>query len=432
MKKGKSKLSLKLLGRILTVVVIILIAVISFVGIFVQDKNSMKNIIPEYKLGMDLYGARNIIIKVDESNESNTEEVLTLDNYQKSKEIAEQRLAYMKVENYLIRENEANGDISLEVTENNDTDYIAQYVATKGEFKVVDNDTSEVLLSNKDVEKASATRVQASTSSYTAYLTIQFNKEGTEKLKEISQQYISSKDSEGNDTTKKIKMMLDDETIITTYFDEEISDGIIELSLGTTSSTSELESYYKQAQNIAVFLNTDQMPITYKIDVNRFVYSDITVYEIKIMTITFTVIAVLAGVAMIVRFKKNGVMGAFTSLGFIALLLLAVRFGNVELTLAGIFAIAVSYIIEYFILWSVLKEYSKGQDLEHTKKNVNKAILKIVIALVPVTILAVTFALISWQEISSVGMILFWAELTMVIYNAIIFAIQLFEIERKK
>ena len=185
MKKGKSKLSLKLLGRILTVVVIILIAVISFVGIFVQDKNSMKNIIPEYKLGMNLYGARNIIIKVDESNESNTEEVLTLDNYQKSKEIAEQRLAYMKVENYLIRENEANGDISLEVTENNDTDYIAQYVATKGEFKVVDNDTSEVLLSNKDVEKASATRVQASTSSYTAYLTIQFNKEGTEKLKGI-------------------------------------------------------------------------------------------------------------------------------------------------------------------------------------------------------------------------------------------------------
>lgn len=432
MKKSKSKLSLKLLGRILTVVVIILIAVISFVGIFVQYKNSMKNIIPEYKLGMDLYGARNIIIKVDESKESNTEDVLTLDNYQKSKEIAEQRLAYMKVENYLIRENEANGDISLEVTENNDTDYIAQYVATKGEFKVVDNDTSEVLLSNKDVEKASATRVQASASSYTAYLTIQFNKEGTEKLKEISQQYISSKDSEGNDTTKKIKMMLDDETIITTYFDEEISDGIIELSLGTTSSTSELESYYKQAQNIAVFLNTDPMPITYKIDVNRFVYSDITEYEIKIMTITFAVIAVLAGVAMIVRFKKNGVMGVFTSLGFIALLLLAVRFGNVELTLAGIFAIAVSYIIEYFILWSVLKEYSKGQDLEHTKKNVNKAILKIVIALVPVTILAVAFALISWQEISSVGMILFWAELTMVIYNAIIFAIQLFEIERKK
>ena len=63
---------------------------------------------------------------------------------------------------------------------------------------------------------------------------------------------------------------------------------------------------------------------------------------------------------------------------------------------------------------------------------VNPTILKIVIALVPATILAVAFALISWQEISSVGMILFWAELTMVIYNAIIFAIQLFEIERKK
>lgn len=54
-KQGKE--SIKLLGNILTVIIIILLSVVSFVGIYVIDKNSMKNIIPEYKLGMDLYGA---------------------------------------------------------------------------------------------------------------------------------------------------------------------------------------------------------------------------------------------------------------------------------------------------------------------------------------------------------------------------------------
>ena len=59
----QSKGSIKLLGNILTVIIIILLALVSFVGIYVTDKNSMKNVIPEYQLGMDINGARNIVIK---------------------------------------------------------------------------------------------------------------------------------------------------------------------------------------------------------------------------------------------------------------------------------------------------------------------------------------------------------------------------------
>lgn len=55
----------------------------------------------------------------------------------------------MKVEDYLLRFDESTGDISLEVSENSNTDYIAQYTITKGEFKIVDNDTSEVLLTSR-------------------------------------------------------------------------------------------------------------------------------------------------------------------------------------------------------------------------------------------------------------------------------------------
>ena len=44
--KKQSNGSLKVIGRILATIIIILIGLISFVGIYVNDKNAMKNLIP--------------------------------------------------------------------------------------------------------------------------------------------------------------------------------------------------------------------------------------------------------------------------------------------------------------------------------------------------------------------------------------------------
>lgn len=454
-KQGKE--SIKLLGNILTVIIIILLSVVSFVGIYVIDKNSMKNIIPEYKLGMDLYGARNIAIKVDDSTETkkydadgnlvtdvsseeyaeeveepvNSPEMLTAENYKLVKDIIEDRLNYMQVEGYLLRYDESTGEINLELPENSSTDYIAQYTITKGEFKVSDNDTSEVLLTNADLKSA---KVQYNTDSTgtTVYLSIEFNKEGTKKLQDISKTYIKSEDSEGNDTTKKVKMTLDDQTIIATYFQDEIKDGIIQLSMGTSSNLSDIQTNLQQASNIAVFLNTKPMPITYKMEVNRFVYSDITEKTLTWICIILGIVAIVMAVFMIVKYRRNGIMGVIANTGFAAILLLALRFGNVIISLPGIFAIAVMIFIEYIITMLILKEYSKKCDSETLEKNIKKLLVRISITLVPLTVMAVTFALMSWQEIASVGMILFWAILIIAIYNIIILLVRLFSTSDSK
>ncbi len=454
-KQGKE--SIKLLGNILTVIIIILLSVVSFVGIYVIDKNSMKNIIPEYKLGMDLYGARNIAIKVDDSTETkkydadgnlvtdvsseeyaeeveepvNSPEMLTAENYKLVKDIIEDRLNYMQVEGYLLRYDESTGEINLELPENSSTDYIAQYTITKGEFKVSDNDTSEVLLTNADLKSA---KVQYNTDSTgtTVYLSIEFNKEGTKKLQDISKTYIKSEDSEGNDTTKKVKMTLDDQTIIATYFQDEIKDGIIQLSMGTSSNLSDIQTNLQQASNIAVFLNTKPMPITYKMEVNRFVYSDITEKTLAWICIILGIVAIVMAVFMIVKYRRNGIMGVIANIGFAAILLLALRFGNVIISLPGIFAIAVMIFIEYIITMLILKEYSKKYDSETLEKNIKKLLVRISITLVPLMVMAVTFALMSWQEIASVGMILFWAILIIAIYNIIILLVRLFSTSDSK
>ena len=457
MKKAKqNNKTLKLLGKISTIVIILLLSLISFVGIYVKDKNTMKNVIPEYKLGTDLHGARNILVKVDDStttkkydsdgnlvkdssdgdenNENITEveekvnpdELRTADNYEAVKNIIEARLKYMKVEDYLLRFDESTGDISLEVPENSSTDYIAQYTITKGEFKIVDNDTSEVLLSNADLKEAKV-QYSTSTSGTTVYLTIEFNKDAVEKLKNISNTYISSTDAEGKTTTKKVKMTLDDSTIISTYFQEEISTGIIQLSMGTSTNTSEIQSNIQSASNMAVLLNTDPMPLTYTMETNRFVYSDITAETLKIVIVGLCIVALIMAICMVIKFKKNGLMGVIADIGFTAVLLLAIRYGNVEISLAGIFAIAIAVIVEYIVTGLILNEYSKKCEKEILIKNIKHLMGRIAICLVPFVVMAVTFALISWEEIASIGMILFWAIIIMIIYNTLMLVLKIFE-----
>lgn len=426
-KKQNSKISLKILGRILTIIIIMLVSLGSFVGIFKLEQNAMKNIIPDYELGMDLYGARHIVAKVDDTN---AEDMRTYDNYIKSKETIEERLKFLEISDYLVRLDDATGEIDIEIPEDATTDYFAEYTGMQGKFTMTDDETSEVLLDNNSLKKAS---IQYGTSSAgtTVYLVIEFNKEDSSKLQEVSKTYIKSTDSEGNDTTKKVKMSIDDQTIMTTYFGEEMTDGIMQIPLGTTTNATDIQNYLKQASNISVFLNTEPLPIKYSVDINRFEYSDITENTLKIATIVLASIFAIMLIYMIIKYKANGILGALANVGFLALLLLAIRYGKVTLTITGIAGIAIATIIEYVITMLVIKQYNKDTDEATVNKNVNNVMSNSAKTIAPILIMSVIFALIKWEQIASIGMVLFWAILLMIVYNAIILATK-FYITKKK
>lgn len=427
-KKQNSKISLKILGRILTIIIIMLVSLGSFVGIFKLEQNAMKNIIPDYELGMDLYGARHIVAKVDDTN---AEDMLTYDNYIKSKEIIEERLKFLEISDYLVRLDDATGAIDIEIPEDATTDYFVEYTGMQGKFTMTDDETSEVLLDNNSLKKAS---IQYGTSSAgtTVYLVIEFNKEGSSKLQEVSKTYIKSTDSEGNDTTKKVKMSIDDQTIMTTYFGEEMTDGIMQIPLGTTTNATDIQNYLKQASNISVFLNTEPLPIKYSVDINRFEYSDITENTLKIATIVLASIFAIMLIYMIIKYKANGILGALANVGFLALLLLAIRYGKVTLTLTGIAGIAIATIIEYVITMLVIKQYNKDTDEATVNKNVKNVMSNSAKTIAPILIMSVIFALIKWEQIASIGMVLFWAILIMVVYNAIILATKFYITKKNK
>ena len=183
--------------KILTIsLMIVLISMIGFFGIYKQNKNQMSNVIKDYSYAMDIKGARTVKLKVntDVSDESKTEE-----NYNTAKEIIEKRLKSLKVQEYNINLNTKTGDIIIEVPEDSNTDTVVSNLNTIGKFEIIDSNTKEVLLENSHI-KSSDVLYNNATSGTTVYLEIAFDKDGKNKLEEISRTYVPS---EENDTTSE-------------------------------------------------------------------------------------------------------------------------------------------------------------------------------------------------------------------------------------
>ena len=58
-----------ILKKLTIILIVLLIAVISFGGIYVKKLNKMENIIPSYLLGTDFKGKRVLLFKVSETQE---------------------------------------------------------------------------------------------------------------------------------------------------------------------------------------------------------------------------------------------------------------------------------------------------------------------------------------------------------------------------
>ena len=441
---------MKALKRTLIILLIILLALISFGGIYIQKTKFVENILPEYKLGPDFTGLRNIGLKVSDATKDiyydldgnvvdeegknttkkvesvNKEENLTKDNYKKAKEIIEKRLEKIKqvqytsagiVENkaidyYTIKQNEETEKIELKLPENANTDMVLRYVATKGDFTIVD-DQDNVLMDNSYIKEAYV-GYSSTSSGVTVYLTIQFDKQGTEKLKEISNTFIKTTDEEGNDTTKKIKVKIDDSEMLNTYFTEEISNGMIQLSFGTATGNS-LATYAQEAKNLETLLNAGNLPIVYEADENHYVLSDINKDMLFIPTIVIMSLLVIGIIILIVKYKVKGLLGAISIIGYIATFLIIVRLTNVVITLEGVAGIITSIILEYISIMYALNKMKENTDL-----TCNQCFTKFLPILVPIAISTVILCFVKWLPIYSFGMTMFWGIILVIVYNHVV------------
>ena len=418
---------MKKLKMLTIVLVVILITMIAFGGIYIQKQNRMENIIKNYSYAMDLKGARNIRLKVNQENKTvikdsegkevessenltddqikekgytkeeipyNSQESQKEENYKESKKIIEERLKSLKITDYNIKMDESTGDILLEIVENDNTDSIVSNIGTVGKFEIIDSETKEALMDNNDIKLAnvmygsSNSSTTSSSSGTTVYLNIEFTKEGAKKLEDISSKYVKtstsdnttdntdSSDTTTSSTEKKITMKIDDEEIMSTSFDETLKTGKIQLSIGkATTDSKTLQGYVSQASNIAVVLDSGKMPIKYDVDENQYVLSDITNQELDI----------------------------------------------VVYILIGIVAIALVCILNYvFINKLICRINKKDSNKETTNQKIKEVYKEFFVKIIPICIATIVFCFAGWDPISSFGMIMFWGIVLIAIYNYII------------
>ena len=470
--------------KILTItLIIILITMVAFFGIYTQVQNRMENQVKDYSYAMDLDGSRTIRLKVSDENKTtvkdaegkevadsenltdeqitqngytkeetpyNSEEVKTVENYKKSKEILEKRLKELNVGNYIIKLDEETGDILLEITENDSTDSIVSNIGTTGKFEIVDSETQEVLMDNNDIKLANvmygSNSSSMTSSGTTVYLNIEFTKEGRNKLEEISTNYTkveedsntTTENTTANETTenttedsttkesteKTITMKIDDEEIMTTSFDEPLRTGKLQLSIGNSSTnTDTLNDYANQANNMAVVLDTGNLPIKYDVDTNEYIKSDITQNELQMAQYIMIGIAALALIILIIRYRTLGILGAISYIGLASIFLLVIRYANVVLSIEGIFGIAIVLILNYIFVnkfLNKLKENRKDLKKEDVKKANKETYKEFFIRIIPAIIMVVAFCFIQWVPISSFGMVMIWGIALIAAYNVII------------
>ena len=445
--------------KILTItLLVILISMISFVGIYQKNKNKMENKVKDYSYSMSLNGARTIKLKVNtESTDdvpNNSEEVLTAENYKKSKEVIKKRLNKMNVEEYTTSVNETTGEITIQIPEqNSQTDTIIGNLNTVGKFEILDSETKEVLLNNDDI-KSSEVLYNTTNSGTSVYLQIEFNKNGKDKLKNVSQTYVSVNNTTNNTTEnnvaenttsetenettntttegssdtatteKKITMKIDDQEIMSTSFDEPITTGKIQLSVGSaTTDRTTLQNYVDQAQSVATTLDTGKLPVKYDLEKNQYILPKLTTQDLIKVEIAIAIIAVVGIIILIVKHKLNGLLAGIAYVGLSAVYMLVVRYTNVTISIESIAGIIIVLILNYIfttIFLNKIEELNKEKAENVMKKATGETYKKFYLRIIPVCIMAITFSFIKWVPISSFGMITFWGIVIIAIYNAII------------
>ena len=445
---------MKTLKRIEITAILLFVTIIifaSFFGVYKKEEFRTVNIIKGYNLGMQFTDAR--ILKMTVSTEENEiiydqegnivtddgetyyseengytietvkvngDEALTEENYKLVKKILKNRLKGMGIGEYSLSLDEETGEINIKLQENDDVEEVLEHLTEQGEFTIIDKDTEEILLDNSDVKSAKVVygASDETATSTTIYLQINFNKEGAKKLEEISKTYVKTTQEQENedgkmeevDTTKYVSVVLDGMTLSSTYFGETMSTGVLYIPVTEASDNETIVEYGKELNNIATVINNGILPIEYE-------YSDETVETVITQNMIFigilvpSVLLLIACIVLIVKFKAKGFILTFLQIGYIAALLLVLRYTNVVITVEGSLGIILSVILNYILVYAMLNDLKKKEKIEWA------IIGKFALKTIPVYIIAVILAFNSLTTINSFGMALVWGCFLLYIYN---------------
>ena len=467
---------IKLIAKILTIIIICLVG---FVGIYLPWKQpiEMSNLVKEYNLSKDLKGYREIILKVSDANKVldadkkvigdtdsydddtikeqkytksdekvNSSEVLNEQNYEKSKSIIEKRLSKFGVQDYNLSMDKQSGTIYIQIPEDTNTDRVVNNITQTGSVELKDSkDDTKVYLKSENLKEAKVLYNQETTGT-AVYMSLQFNKEGKEILKNISENEYktlpekdtdksedanneenkeadntdeskkedsteSSSSEENKEEQKQVSLYISGSAVTTTSFDEPVETGNIDLRTAQpTTDPDALQNSITSAQTISALLNNGVLPIKYNVKENQYVKTDIKAETVKKVIIAVAVIVAILLVYMIKKHKTRGILATMSYIGFVSLYTILLRVFNVTIALEGIAGGIIILVLNYLVNMKLL-------EVNGDKKEYYKSYLDIIMKLIPIFVISIIFVFIPVTTLASIGMTLFWGIVLMLAYN---------------
>lgn len=455
----------------LIALIVIALTLISFVGIYTKKSNVYKNIIKDYLFSSNLKGSRVVELGVDTStkkvkydengnvvedtensdgnvtenensennendenteNSENTEETkyttvdepinpqekLVEENYKTVKKIIQKRLETLNVSDYKVKLNKSNGKMIIEIPEDSMADEVVSYLDSIGSFELTDSEDNTLLLDNNDIKKVQVA-YNTDTNGTTVYITIGFNKDGKKKLEEISNKYTMVTDENDNTIKKEVTIKMEGEKVLSTYFSEPITNGEIQLTVGSASTDAKtVQEYLKNAAGVAMLLNSGKMPIKYTVETSRYIKPVINDTILTTSICVLLALVIISFVYLIYKYKKLGALTIIGSIFAIDLLLLAIRYTNVYLSIESAVGIIVLILFNIYIMKNILKEINNNK--EDINKSIKKGLLNSIDMIVIMLIISIVFTFITWSSISNVGILIFWGIICILISHLLI------------
>ena len=468
---------MKKLKLVAKVIAIVIICLIGFVGIYLPWKKplEMNNSIKDFKLSKDFTGYREIILKVSDANKVldsndkvvgdtdsyddssiqsnsykksdekvNSSESLNLDNYEKAKSIIEKRLQEFGVQDYNLSMDKQTGTIYMQIPEDDITDRVVSNITETGSVELKDSeDISKVLLTSENFKKAQVL-YSSDTTGTAVYLDLQFNKDGKNILKDLSENEYKkieekedeeNKDEENKDEEadkeeskeensesensekaeqKQVTLYISGNSVTTTSFEEPITDGKIGLRMGQVSIDPEtIQDTADSARTVAATLNNGVMPLKYNVEDNKYVQSEINTSTIRNIIIVISIVIGLLLIYMIVKFKTKGIFTAISYLGFVALYLTILRVFNVTISMEGIVGGIIVLGLNYLANLKLIQ-------INEDNKKYYQTYLDIIMKLIPIFAISIIFVFTNVLALTSIGMVMFWGIALCLAYNVLV------------
>lgn len=301
----------------------------------------------------------------------NPEEVLTEDNYKISKNMIEGYLKAANISEYKIKENEKTGQIIVSVPETkkianltsdpitdetSDTQRaksVESILSTTGSFEVKDSITGKVYLTEKHIKEAKANIYQG----YGVILDIKLNDEGKKILSDVSRKYVQE-EKDGKKYEKKATVTVAGMELVKATFAEPMDEGLMQINLGNGYGKNKdvITAIYGEAKRLENALKVGKTPIKYNVEQKTSgIKENINYKNAKIILIVILTVMLILALSLVFKYGLKGLYAMLVNISFVVILLLAIRYTDVVVTIPSLTSVVVAYVLEYVILFKYLK-----------------------------------------------------------------------------